>query len=1225
MRQRSRTWCCVCVCSLALVFGCQGKKPAPSTPPPSQNPPSAADPSPPKLSAADVQELTRLQTLALGHLENHEFDQSEAVLQRIRQKLPDDLFVWQNLAIGRLLAAEKLDAARNSENFAAAVTATSAAIAEFERRLPSSGIPALLRARLAQKSQQKADMLAALRDAVKRDPDFIAGWYELYQQLRVTIDRNSMADPTKTVELFAAGKELERLVPDNWFFWKDWANDLAMGKRPELLPLLQRMRTEFEPFAASIKRDSRYDLLALVDGAIAAAENSKNSSPEGAVGRLCNVIKPEALAQKDTLSLHSLEFVRVQYSTELPAAESAPIDSSVKLSFTTQSVPLPGIVWDDVCAVRSLDADIDGRTDLVVLSQRRLQVFSQRDGAWSPTFGVDLPGEASAFVAADLDDDAALPTSNVKEKVVPPADPEFIISGPGGMWVFENRLQADGSRTLMLRDKDAPWAGATDVAAVVLIDLDGDGDLDIFAGGPMPRWFNYRGNFLFGEVTERSQRLPENTHVTAVAAVDWDHDVDVDLIVSTDQGLVWFENIRLGRFRYRELEQGMSRTLKGATTLSAVEWNGDGLWDLVASGPSGTATAVSERHSAGRNPSNENWVIAIERKPASTQSIADFDNDGRLEYVAGDIAPTISSRDAATVDSTMFRDITASAICAGDVDGDGDVDLWFFGTEAIFARNETGNQHHWIELRPRGLQEKGNGPSNSQRVNHQAIGSLIELRVGNRYQAGVVEGQSIRFGLGKATKPDAIRIVWTNGVPHAILDPKIDMVLDEEMLPIGSCPYVYTWNGERFEFHTDLLWNAPLGLKFAEDVVAGWREWEYLKIDGDRLKPRGNEYVLQITEELWEITYFDEMKLIAVDHPGDVQVFTNEKVGPAEIAQPKLHTVKSPRLPIAARDSQGRDLLPDVLQRDGHYTKTYDQKIASGLTPEHYLELDFGDLQDAKQVTLFLTGWMYPTDTSINVQFSQDPFITRPRPPSLWAPDATGEWREVRPFMGFPGGKTKTIAVDVSDVLTRGDARLRIVTNMEFYWDHAFVTVDEPAVAVKEQELSLKHADLHFRGCSQAVYQPYNGPELYDYARVNAQPQWTPLSGNFTRYGDVTPLLRQRDDQLVVFGGGDEITVTFDLPRDPLPEGWVRDFVMYNVGWDKDAVLHTVHGTTVEPLPFQAMTWYGHIDGEPRPMDADYADYLRTYQTRRQSPTAFWNQLRHHRESQMSAARRDVP
>ena len=37
--------------------------------------------------------------------------------------------------------------------------------------------------------------------------------------------------------------------------------------------------------------------------------------------------------------------------------------------------------------------------------------------------------------------------------------------------------------------------------------------------------------------------------------------------------------------------------------------------------------------------------------------------------------------------------------------------------------------------------------------------------------------------------------------------------------------------------------------------------------------------------------------------------------------------------------------------------------------------------------------------------------------PSIWVADEGGQWREAIPYIGFPGGKTKTIAVDVSDAL----------------------------------------------------------------------------------------------------------------------------------------------------------------------------------------------------------------
>jgi hypothetical protein len=485
------------------------------------------------------------------------------------------------------------------------------------------------------------------------------------------------------------------------------------------------------------------------------------------------------------------------------------------------------------------------------------------------------------------------------------------------------------------------------------------------------------------------------------------------------------------------------------------------------------------------------------------------------------------------------------------------------------------------------------------------LGSLLEVRAGQHYQAAIIRGQSTHFGLGQATQADVVRILWPNGIPLNRVAAQADQVLCEEALPIGSCPYLYLWNGERFEFCTDLLWNAPLGLKFAEDVVAPWREWEYLKLDGDKLQPKDGAYVLQVTEELWEIGYFDLMELMAIDHPLGTEIFTNEKVAPPDQARHTIHTVSTRRRPLVARDGTGRDVLGQVTNTDGEFARTAQQRLSSGLVTENVLELDFGDLGDPQRVMLFLTGWLFPTDTSLNVQFSQHPTLPRPRPPALWTVNDQGEWRESRAFLGFPGGKTKTIAVDITDAINLHDARLRIVTNMEFDWDAAFLTVDEPAVEIIEHSTPLLGADLHFRGCSQAVQGPGGGPETYDYDQPITHPKWPPLAGRLTRYGDVTDLLARRDDQLVVLGSGDELTVRFAaLP--PPKAGFVRDFVLHNVGWDKDAVLNTVFGSTVEPMPFEAMTAYGEL----RPRDEVYQRYLDDYQTREQGPENFWNLVR---------------
>src|SRR5690349_14465278 len=160
------------------------------------------------------------------------------------------------------------------------------------------------------------------------------------------------------------------------------------------------------------------------------------------------------------------------------------------------------------------------------------------------------------------------------------------------------------------------------------------------------------------------------------------------------------------------------------------------------------------------------------------------------------------------------------------------------------------------------------------------------------------------------------RITWPNGVPQNAIQPKRDTMIMELQSLHTSCPYLYSWNGEKFVFATDLLWAAPMGLPDPSGGYVPSREWEYIKIPAKALQPKDGRYELRVTEELWETAYFDEIELIAVDHPAEFEVFTNEKVGPAAMAQPMIHTARHLRTPAAASDLTGRDILVKIAKVD---------------------------------------------------------------------------------------------------------------------------------------------------------------------------------------------------------------------------------------------------------------------------------------------------------------------
>jgi hypothetical protein len=116
---------------------------------------------------------------------------------------------------------------------------------------------------------------------------------------------------------------------------------------------------------------------------------------------------------------------------------------------------------------------------------------------------------------------------------------------------------------------------------------------------------------------------------------------------------------------------------------------------------------------------------------------------------------------------------------------------------------------------------------------------------------------------------------------------------------------------------------------------------------------------------------------------------------------------------------------------------------------------------------------------------------------------------------------------------------------------------------------------------------------------VSRDSPWEPITGAYTRYGDVLPLVRAPDDMYVIIAPGDEATLTFDAnAAPPLRPGWTRDFLLYTDAWLKDSDRNTAAGNTVAPLPFHGMSRYPYGADEAYPRDAAHQRYLESYNTR---------------------------
>jgi len=192
------------------------------------------------------------------------------------------------------------------------------------------------------------------------------------------------------------------------------------------------------------------------------------------------------------------------------------------------------------------------------------------------------------------------------------------------------------------------------------------------------------------------------------------------------------------------------------------------------------------------------------------------------------------------------------------------------------------------------------------------------------------------------------------------------------------------------------------------------------------------------------------------------------------------------------------------------------------------------------------------------------------------------------------------LVADLARLFPTADHHVRIRTNLQIYWDEAFVAVSHANAGGRITPLPSVSADLHARGYSRTYRKGGRyGPWWFDYDSVSREPRWRPIEGAFTRFGNVQPLLDRSDDMYVIMAPGDEMTLEFDASSaKTLPRGWTRDFLLYTDGWIKDSDLNTAFGTTVEPLPFHAIKEYPYAKGESYPTDAAHQRYLRDYNTR---------------------------
>ena len=726
-----------------------------------------------------------------------------------------------------------------------------------------------------------------------------------------------------------------------------------------------------------------------------------------------------------------------------------------------------------------------------------------------------------------------------------------------------------------------------EMAGVWGADVEMDGDVDFVLGRstspPLVLQNNGDGSFVARELFGNVDGL------RGFVWADGDGDGDPDAAMLDREGqLIEAINERAGVFT-----PGLKKAVNGVA-LSAGDLDRDGRLERVIVDRDGAVMAVSQGE-----------IRTLIQGDATAGPvplfIADLDNNGALDLVFGKRAYLASEA------AYHALDLQARVTGVADLTGDGRLDLLGVSDagEAVQLVNRGNLAYHWQAIRPLGGKALGDG-----RINALGLGSEVELRSGAFYQKQVVTDPVVHFGLGTYTGADLARIVWPNGMPQVEFDLEVDQVVRAVQRLKGSCPWVFAYNGAEMGFVTDFLWRSPLGMRINAQVVAGIAQTEdWVKIRGDQLVAQNGVYDIRITGELWETHFVDWVSLVAVDHPEGTSIFVDERF--ARVAPSlEIYATTQPRSFTLVKDDRGRDMTDRVRVRDGQYVDTFGRGMYQGVTREHYVEVVVGD-EVPKEGPLWLVGqgWIYPTDSSINVALGQG---SHPPPQGLSLHVFDGaDWRVVYPDLGFPAGKRKTVLIDLSGVFPRDVPRkFRLQTNLEIYWDRLAWAVPLEDSVMTVQSVPLDRAQLRYRGFSH-VTADASSPEVPDYHALSGTSQmWRDLVGYYTRYGDVKPLLAQVDDRYAIVNAGDEIQLLFAALPDPGDQ--VRDFVLKGDGWVKDGDYNTAFSTTVLPLPAHGVLSYHRAPKtlEDDPVFKRNAEDWQRFHTRYVTPDWFDRALR---------------
>jgi len=376
-------------------------------------------------------------------------------------------------------------------------------------------------------------------------------------------------------------------------------------------------------------------------------------------------------------------------------------------------------------------------------------------------------------------------------------------------------------------------------AGVAFLDLDGDGNLDLFAanyvrfsydmhklrfvrgipvspgpldypGEPSDLFLN-RGDGTFADIGEESGVAAHAGTGMGMVCADFDNDGRTDVFVANDEMQNFlFHNEGGGKFAELALTAGVAfdpvGVAQGNMGADAADFDHDGWIDFAVTSYQREPTSLYRNQGGGffGDVSAQSGVAAANANQVRWGvGFADFDNDGNRDlFIAcghiDDMAPLVDDSTSYQSRNVVLRNMgdgrfvdvsdqcgdglalknVGRGVALDDLDNDGRIDVVVLNSRSgpTVLRNESPGGNHWIQIRLRGVKTNRDGVGARVRVVAGDLTQIDEVHSGRGYQSHF--GSRLHFGLGQRDRVDRIEVRWIGGGVDVLENVPVDQILD---------------------------------------------------------------------------------------------------------------------------------------------------------------------------------------------------------------------------------------------------------------------------------------------------------------------------------------------------------------------------------------------------------------------------------------------------------------